>query len=87
MRKCCIPYIPCRPLLLSTIVLNDNDPWYKLFFHCLLIIKLEKKIVLFVCGLFLEVTTDSYVMEGFLYSMHKEINKFARFCHSELQHI
>ena len=23
-RKCCIPYIPCRSLLLSTIVLNDN---------------------------------------------------------------
>ena len=24
MRKCCIPYIPCRSLLLSTTVLNDN---------------------------------------------------------------
>ena len=23
MRKCCIPYIPCRSLLLSTTVLND----------------------------------------------------------------
>ena len=23
MQKCCIPYIPCRSLLLSTIVLND----------------------------------------------------------------
>ena len=25
MQKCCIPYIPCRSLLLSTIVLNDDD--------------------------------------------------------------
>ena len=25
MQKCCIPYIPCRSLLLSTTVLNDTN--------------------------------------------------------------
>ena len=28
MQKCCIPYIPCRSLLLSTIVLNENQCTY-----------------------------------------------------------
>ena len=31
MRKCCIPYIPCRSLLLSTIVLNDI--YYYIYHH------------------------------------------------------
>ena len=28
MRKCCIPYIPCRSLLLSTNVLNDIPQYH-----------------------------------------------------------
>ena len=28
-----------------------------------------------------------YITEGLLYSTRKEISSFARFCHSELQHI
>ena len=35
MRKCCIPYIPCQSLLLSTIVLNDITTYMK---NCIAVI-------------------------------------------------